>query len=147
MVNSGQFNGISSQDARVKMPLWVEEQGWGKRTTNYKLREWLISRQRCWGTPIPMVHCDKCGIVPVDEKDLPVVQLLSGKNDTFESWFKCGFADIVASKLLSEGKIKPCVLVSGNYKGEAAAVVKASKFKTWAERQNELEKVLTQKCK
>ena len=73
MVNSGQFNGISSQDARVKMPLWVEEQGWGKRTTNYKLREWLISRQRCWGTPIPMVHCDKCGIVPVDEKDLPVI--------------------------------------------------------------------------
>lgn len=73
MVNSGQFNGITSQDARVKMPLWVEEQGWGKRTTNYKLREWLISRQRCWGTPIPMVHCDKCGIVPVDEKNLPVI--------------------------------------------------------------------------
>ncbi len=73
MVNSGQFNGITSQDARIKMPLWVEEQGWGKRTTNYKLREWLISRQRCWGTPIPMVHCDKCGIVPVDEKDLPVI--------------------------------------------------------------------------
>ena len=73
MVNSGQFNGITSQDARVKMPLWVEEQGWGKRTTNYKLREWLISRQRCWGTPIPMVHCDKCGIVSVDEKDLPVI--------------------------------------------------------------------------
>ena len=73
MINSGQFNGITSQDARVKMPLWVEEQGWGKRTTNYKLREWLISRQRCWGTPIPMVHCDKCGIVPVDQKDLPVI--------------------------------------------------------------------------
>ena len=73
MVNSGQFNGITSQDARVQMPLWVEEQGWGKRTTNYKLREWLISRQRCWGTPIPMIHCDKCGIVPVDEKDLPVI--------------------------------------------------------------------------
>lgn len=73
MINSGRFNGISSQDARVKMPLWVEEQGWGKRTTNYKLREWLISRQRCWGTPIPMIHCDKCGIVPVDQKDLPVV--------------------------------------------------------------------------
>ena len=73
MINSQQFNGISSQDARIKMPLWVEQQGWGKQTTNYKFREWLISRQRCWGTPIPMVHCDKCGIVPVDEKDLPVV--------------------------------------------------------------------------
>lgn len=73
MINSDIFNGISSQDARIKMPLWVEEQGWGKRITNYKLREWLISRQRCWGTPIPMVHCDKCGIVPVDEKDLPVI--------------------------------------------------------------------------
>lgn len=73
MINSDIFNGITSQDARIKMPLWVEEQGWGKRITNYKLREWLISRQRCWGTPIPMVHCDKCGIVPVDEKDLPVI--------------------------------------------------------------------------
>ena len=73
MINSGQFNGITSEDAREKMPIWVEQQGWGKRTTNYKLREWLISRQRCWGTPIPMVHCDKCGIVPVDEKDLPVI--------------------------------------------------------------------------
>jgi hypothetical protein len=48
---------------------------------------------------------------------------------------------------LAEGKIKPCILVAGNYKGDAAAVVKAEKFKTWAERQNELEKVLTQKCK
>lgn len=81
-----------------------------------------------------------------EENDLPVVQLLSGKNDTFESWFKCGFADIVASKLLAEGKIKPCILVSGNYKGNSAAVVSAEKIKTWAERQNALEKVLMEKC-
>ena len=72
IVNSGQFNGIKSTDAIDKISLWVEEKGFGKRTTNFKLREWLISRQRYWGTPIPMIHCPKCGIVPVDEKDLPV---------------------------------------------------------------------------
>lgn len=72
MVNSGKFNGITSAEAREQMPIWVEENGWGKRTTNFKLREWLISRQRYWGTPIPMVHCEKCGTVPVNEQDLPV---------------------------------------------------------------------------
>lgn len=72
MVNSGKFNGITSAEAREKMPVWVEENGWGKRTTNFKLREWLISRQRYWGTPIPMVHCEKCGTLPVKEQDLPV---------------------------------------------------------------------------
>ena len=72
MVNSGKFDGITSAEAREQMPVWVEENGWGKRTTNFKLREWLISRQRYWGTPIPMIHCEKCGTVPVNEHDLPV---------------------------------------------------------------------------
>ncbi|MDD5021457.1 MAG: leucine--tRNA ligase [Endomicrobiaceae bacterium] len=72
MVNSEDFDGIKSTDAFDKMSIWVEEKGFGKKTTNFKLREWLISRQRYWGTPIPMIHCPQCGTVPVDEKDLPV---------------------------------------------------------------------------
>ena len=52
---------------------YLEEKGWGKRTVSYQVRDWLISRQRYWGAPIPMIYCDKCGIVPVPEKDLPVL--------------------------------------------------------------------------
>jgi len=67
LVNSGEFDGMLSRDA-------IDEIGkkFGKKTVNYKLRDWLISRQRYWGTPIPIIYCDKCGIVPVPEKDLPV---------------------------------------------------------------------------
>ncbi len=73
MRNSAQFNGKSNTEAFGGICDWMETQGFGKRTTNYKLRDWLISRQRYWGAPIPMVYCDKCGIVPVPEKDLPVL--------------------------------------------------------------------------
>ncbi|MEN8615242.1 leucine--tRNA ligase [Dehalogenimonas sp. THU2] len=73
MRNSAQFNGKSTAEAFDGICDWMELQGFGKRTTNYKLRDWLISRQRYWGAPIPMVYCDKCGIVPVPEKDLPVL--------------------------------------------------------------------------
>ncbi|MCL2389402.1 MAG: leucine--tRNA ligase [Elusimicrobia bacterium] len=73
MVNSGEFNGLNSKDALAKMSDWVETEGFGKKTVNFKLKDWLVSRQRYWGTPIPMVYCDKCGIVPVNLKDLPVV--------------------------------------------------------------------------
>lgn len=72
LVNSGQFDGIKSKDAFNIVSAWVEEQGFGKKTINFKLKDWLISRQRYWGTPIPMIHCKNCGIVPVPEKDLPV---------------------------------------------------------------------------
>lgn len=72
MVNSGDFNGMSNRDAIEEISKYLEEKGWGRRTVNYKLRDWLISRQRYWGTPIPMVYCDNCGTVPVPEKDLPV---------------------------------------------------------------------------
>ena len=72
LVNSGQFDGIKSTDAFNVVSEWVEKQGFGKKTINFKLKDWLISRQRYWGTPIPMIHCDMCGIVPVPEKDLPV---------------------------------------------------------------------------
>lgn len=72
MINSGGFNGISSEDAKEKISDYVEEKKWGKREVQYKLRDWLISRQRYWGTPIPIIYCDKCGIVPVPEGELPV---------------------------------------------------------------------------
>ncbi len=72
LVNSNQFNGMDSISAKDAITKYLEELGKGKATTNYKLRDWLISRQRYWGTPIPVVYCDKCGEVPVPEKDLPV---------------------------------------------------------------------------
>ena len=72
MVNSGNFNGIQSKEAVAKFTGWLEDSGLGKKAINYRLKDWLVSRQRYWGTPIPMIHCDKCGIVPVPEKDLPV---------------------------------------------------------------------------
>jgi leucyl-tRNA synthetase len=73
MVNSAQFSGLPSEQGIVKISAYMEEKGWGKRTVSYRIRDWLISRQRYWGAPIPMVHCKKCGIVAVPEKDLPVL--------------------------------------------------------------------------
>ncbi len=73
MVNSGQFNGMDSETAKERIADWIEENGWGRRKVNYRLRDWLISRQRYWGAPIPIIYCDKCGIVPVPEEDLPVL--------------------------------------------------------------------------
>ena len=73
MVNSGQFNRLPSQEGIEAISDFFEEKGWGKRTVSYRLRDWLISRQRYWGAPIPMVYCQKCGIVPVPEEDLPVL--------------------------------------------------------------------------
>ena len=73
MVNSGRFDGTRSDDGIGKVVGWLKEKGLGRRTVNYRLKDWLISRQRYWGAPIPMVHCDRCGVVPVPEKDLPVV--------------------------------------------------------------------------
>ena len=73
LVNSGQFNGLPSKQGIEAISDFLEEKGWGRRTTSYRLRDWLISRQRYWGAPIPMIYCDKCGIVPVPEADLPVL--------------------------------------------------------------------------
>jgi leucyl-tRNA synthetase len=73
MVNSGEFSGLSSEQGYEAICALLEKKGWGKRTVVYRLRDWLISRQRYWGAPIPMVYCDKCGIVPVPEEDLPVL--------------------------------------------------------------------------
>jgi len=73
LVNSGEFSGLESSKAKQEITKYLEEKGLGKKTINYKLRDWNISRQRYWGTPIPIIYCDDCGIVPVPEKDLPVV--------------------------------------------------------------------------
>jgi len=73
MTNSGQFDKLPSEQGIEAVSEFLEEKGWGKRTVSYKLRDWLISRQRYWGAPIPMIYCDKCGVVPVPEEDLPVL--------------------------------------------------------------------------
>ncbi len=73
MVNSGPFDGTPSQEGVRQVTEWLGEQGTGEFAVNYRLRDWLISRQRYWGAPIPIVYCDACGIVPVPYEDLPVV--------------------------------------------------------------------------
>ncbi|HNQ64937.1 MAG TPA: leucine--tRNA ligase [Smithella sp.] len=73
LVNSGQFNGMENTKVLEAIADFLEKEGKGKRTIQYRLRDWGISRQRYWGAPIPMINCAKCGIVPVDEKDLPVI--------------------------------------------------------------------------
>lgn len=73
MINSGEFNGMKSDDAKRDIPGILESRGIGKKTTNYKLRDWVFSRQRYWGEPIPVVHCEHCGAVPVPEEELPLL--------------------------------------------------------------------------
>lgn len=73
LVNSGDFDGKESSEAREDIVSWLEERNIGKTKVNYKMRDWLISRQRYWGAPIPIVHCDDCGAVAVPEEDLPVL--------------------------------------------------------------------------
>ncbi|MBP3718236.1 MAG: leucine--tRNA ligase, partial [Eubacterium sp.] len=72
MVNSGEWNGMESAVLKKEAPKIIEEKGYGKATTNYKLRDWVFSRQRYWGEPIPIVHCEKCGCVAVPEEELPL---------------------------------------------------------------------------
>ena len=72
-VNSGEFDGMPSEEGMEAIADKIEENGWGKRSVTYHLRDWLISRQRYWGTPIPIIYCDDCGTVAVPERDLPVL--------------------------------------------------------------------------
>ena len=93
LINSEQFNGMSSEEARKEIVKWLSQRKLGSFTTNYKLKDWLISRQRYWGCPIPVVYCKKCGIVPVDEKSLPVKlpdasKVKFGKGNPLETYGK-----------------------------------------------------------
>jgi leucyl-tRNA synthetase len=72
LVNSAKFNGMPSDEAKSAITSWMQENNMGEKAVTYKLRDWLISRQRYWGAPIPIVYCEKCGIIPVKEEDLPV---------------------------------------------------------------------------
>ncbi len=73
VMNSGEWSGLSCEEAQHKMAAYAEQHGFGKATVTYRLKDWGISRQRYWGTPIPMLYCEKCGVVPVPEDQLPVV--------------------------------------------------------------------------
>lgn len=94
LIGSKQFSGMESEIAKEEITKYLEEKGKGRKVTNFKLRDWGISRQRYWGTPIPIIHCDKCGAIPVPEKELPVQlpkNVKFGKGnplETNEDWIK-----------------------------------------------------------
>ncbi|MGB9808899.1 MAG: class I tRNA ligase family protein, partial [Caldanaerobacter sp.] len=73
LVNSGEFDGMTSEEARIKIVEKLKAEGKAEFKVNYRMRDWLVSRQRYWGAPIPIIHCERCGIVPVPEEDLPVL--------------------------------------------------------------------------
>jgi len=101
MINSSDFNGINSKEAIEKISDYLKKRKLGKRMINYKIRDWLISRQRYWGTPIPIIYCEKCGVVPAPEKSLPV--LLPEKVD-----FNAGKNPLASNKNFLEVKCPKC---------------------------------------
>ena len=102
MINSERFNGMSNRDAVEGIADWMEKQSTGRRAVHFKLRDWLISRQRYWGAPIPVVYCDKCGILGVPERDLPV---LLPENVDFKPY---GESPLASSKEFVETKCPGC---------------------------------------
>ncbi len=102
MINSGEFDGIDSKEAISKVTDKLEKSGLGKKATNYKLRDWLISRQRYWGTPIPMIYCEDCGWVPEAEENLPVML------PTDIEFTGKGESPLTTSKIFAEVKCPKC---------------------------------------
>ena len=102
LINSGKYNGLTSEQAREKMAEWLEEEKIGARKINYKIRDWLVSRQRYWGAPIPIIYCAKCGEVPVPEKDLPV------RLPTDVDFMPTGESPLVKSKKFHDVKCPKC---------------------------------------
>ncbi len=106
LVNSENFNGLFNDEAKEHITKFLESKKLGKKVVNYKLRDWLISRQRFWGTPIPIIYCDNCGIVPVPEKDLPVklpenIKFTSEKNPLINNK---KFVDVKCPKCGKQGR-------------------------------------------
>ena len=101
LVNSNKFSGLDSEKARQEITKYLESKKLGKKAVNYKIRDWMISRQRYWGTPIPIIYCEKCGIVPINEKELPV--LLPEKVD-----FKAAGNPLAANKDFVNVKCPKC---------------------------------------
>ncbi|MDD5551865.1 MAG: class I tRNA ligase family protein, partial [Candidatus Pacebacteria bacterium] len=101
-INSDFLNGLKTSKAKEKMIEWLEKNKLGKKAVNYKLRDWLISRQRYWGAPIPIIYCEKCGEVPVSEKDLPV------KLPTDVDFKPTGESPLVNSKKFHDVKCPKC---------------------------------------
>lgn len=102
LVNSKEFTGLTSEEAREKMVAWLKKEKLGKKVVNYRLRDWLISRQRYWGAPIPIIYCDDCGTVPVPDKDLPV------KLPTDVDFRPTGESPLVRSKSFHKVKCPKC---------------------------------------
>ena len=93
MINSGDWNGMESSVLKKEAPHIIEKMGFGRKTVNYKLRDWVFSRQRYWGEPIPIVHCPKCGCVPVPEEELPLTSaggrmLISRQEPVSHRWLQ-----------------------------------------------------------
>jgi leucyl-tRNA synthetase len=102
LVDSGEFSGLTSEEAREKMAVWLKKEKLGKKVVNYRLRDWLISRQRYWGAPIPIIYCDGCGTVPVPDKDLPV------KLPSDVDFRPTGESPLVSSKSFHKVKCPTC---------------------------------------
>lgn len=102
LTDSGEFSGLTSEEAREKMAAWLKQEKIGKKVVNYRLRDWLISRQRYWGAPIPIIYCEDCGAMPVPEKDLPV------KLPTDVDFRPTGESPLVRSKSFHKVKCPKC---------------------------------------
>jgi leucyl-tRNA synthetase len=102
LINSGEYDSLTSEEAKNKLTEWLEKEKIGVKRVNYKLRDWLVSRQRYWGAPIPIIYCDKCGQVPIQEKDLPV------ELPTDVDFMPTGESPLIKSKSFHKVKCPKC---------------------------------------